>query len=70
MLRPVWRYDRPRGGVPVDVYRRGFVWRGRFVVTPEELRAAVGLPDAEFDAFVAARPDVKAWYELAARAEA
>jgi hypothetical protein len=61
--RPVWRYERPRGGTPLVLYERGVELEGEFLTTPDELRAAVGGGDADFDAFVADHPEVAAWYE-------
>jgi hypothetical protein len=41
-------------------------WRNSFYRTPDELRAGLGLPDAEFDQFLQEHPAIKAWYEAAA----
>jgi 4-amino-4-deoxy-L-arabinose transferase-like glycosyltransferase len=61
-LRPVWEVRRPRGGTPLRLLARGVVWEGRFYTTPDALRAGLGLPDSEFDAFIASHPEVGAWY--------
>jgi hypothetical protein len=61
-LRPVWDVRRPRGGTPLTLLERGVAWEGSFHTTPDSLRAGFGLPDAEFDAFIASHPEVQAWY--------
>ena len=61
-LRPVWEVRRPRGGTPLRLLARGVVWEGRFYSSPDALRAGLGLPDPEFDAFIASHPEVGAWY--------
>jgi hypothetical protein len=65
-LRLAWAYQRPHGGVPLELYERGVRWRDSFYRTPDELRAGLGLPDAEFDRFLQEHPAIKAWYETAA----
>ena len=60
--RRVWSYQRPRGGDTASLYESGIELDGRFYATPEALRAGLGLPDAEFDAFIAARPEIQRWY--------
>lgn len=60
-LRPVWETRRPREGTPVTLFVRGPVWNGRFYRTPDDLRAGLGLPDAEFEAFLRSHPEVDAW---------
>jgi hypothetical protein len=60
--RPVWSYERPRGGDTAVLYEIGVEVDGRSYATPDDLRAGLRLPDAEFDAFVAARPEVHRWY--------
>jgi hypothetical protein len=64
-LREVWRYERPRHGAPLALLQRGLEANGRFVTTPDELRDALGLPDADFDAWLAAHAKAKAWYDAA-----
>jgi 4-amino-4-deoxy-L-arabinose transferase-like glycosyltransferase len=64
-LRPVFEVQRPRGGKPLTLLERGVAWNGRFYTDPEALRAGLGLPDAQFDAFVASHPEVQAWYAAA-----
>jgi hypothetical protein len=44
------------------LYQRGVRWNERFYTTPEELRNSLGLPDADFDRFVAAHRDIGDWY--------
>lgn len=61
-LRPVWETARPRGGTPLRLLARGVDWEGSFYATPDDLRAGLDLPDAEFDAFLASHPEVQAWY--------
>ena len=61
-----WTYERPHHGTPLVLYRRGVQWQGRTYVTPDELRAGLGLPDADFDRFIAAHPDIGAWYRAMA----
>jgi len=65
-LRLAWVYHRPDDGVPLELYERGVWWHGAFYRTPDELRAGLGLPDAEFDQFLEDHPPIKAWYEAAA----
>jgi 4-amino-4-deoxy-L-arabinose transferase-like glycosyltransferase len=60
--RRVWSYQRPRGGDIASLYESGVEVDGRFFATPDELRAGLALPDAEFDAFIAARPEIQRWY--------
>jgi 4-amino-4-deoxy-L-arabinose transferase-like glycosyltransferase len=61
-LQPVWTYRRPDNGTPLVLLERGVRWQDRFYATPEELRAGLGLPDRDFDRFIAANPDIGAWY--------
>lgn len=61
-LRPVWTFRRPGGGVPIVLYARGVTWKRHFYTTPESLRAGLALSDHEFDRFIAAHPDIGAWY--------
>jgi hypothetical protein len=61
-LQRIWRYDRPRDGTLLRLYRRGLSVHGRFVTTTDELRAALGLPDSGFDAWIASHPRARAWY--------
>ena len=58
--REVGRIERPRNGVPVVLYESGVRFGGRFHRSPETLRQVI-VPDAEFDAYVAGNPAVKAW---------
>jgi 4-amino-4-deoxy-L-arabinose transferase-like glycosyltransferase len=60
-LRRIWETQRPREGTPVTLYARGPVWEGRFYSTPAGLQAGLGLPEDEFDAFLASHPEVEAW---------
>lgn len=60
--RRVWSYQRPRGGLTASLYESGAEVDGRFYGTPEALRVGLGLPDAEFDAFIAVRPEIRRWY--------
>lgn len=60
--RRVWSYQRPRGGETASLYESGVEVDGTFYRTPDALRAGLGLPDAEFDAFIAARPEIQRWY--------
>jgi 4-amino-4-deoxy-L-arabinose transferase-like glycosyltransferase len=60
--RRVWSYQRPRGGETASLYESGAEVNGRFYGTPDALRAGLSLPDAEFDAFIAARPEIRRWY--------
>jgi 4-amino-4-deoxy-L-arabinose transferase-like glycosyltransferase len=64
-LRLAWIYHRPHGGVPLELYERGVRWGKSFYRTPDELRAGLGLPDAEFDRFLQEHPPIKAWYDAA-----
>ena len=61
-LRPAWTYNRPAGGTPIVLYRRGIVWQGKFYETPDALRRGLALSDPAFDRFIAAHADVRAWY--------
>jgi 4-amino-4-deoxy-L-arabinose transferase-like glycosyltransferase len=61
--REVWSYQRPRGGDRAVLYEVGVEAAGRFSPTPQGLRSVLGLPDDEFDAFTAARPEVRRWYQ-------
>lgn len=61
-MRPVWEVRRPRDGTPLRLLERGIAWEGGFYTTPDLLRAGLGGSDAQFDAFVAAHPEVQAWY--------
>lgn len=61
--REVQVYPRPRRGMPTTLYESGVVVNGRFVSTPDELRAAIGGSDRDYDAFGASRPCVRAWLE-------
>jgi 4-amino-4-deoxy-L-arabinose transferase-like glycosyltransferase len=61
-LRPVFEVHRPRGGRTLTLLERGVAWDGRFYADPDALRAGLGLPDEQFDAFVASHPEVQAWY--------
>ena len=60
-----WRrlktYERPRSGVPTVLYESGVLDDLTFAATPDELRAAIGGSDADFDAFVRERPCVGQW---------
>ena len=60
--REVWRYERPRGGDAAVLYETGVEAGERVYSAPSALRSGLGLPDAEFDAFTAARPEVERWY--------
>jgi hypothetical protein len=62
ILQPVWTYRRPAGGIPLVLYARGVRWNGRFYATPDALRRGLGLTDKAFDGFVAAHPQIGAWY--------
>jgi 4-amino-4-deoxy-L-arabinose transferase-like glycosyltransferase len=62
VLRPIWTFQRPAAGAPIVLYRRGVEWKGRFYETPDALRAGLGLPDPAFDRFIAAHPEIRAWY--------
>jgi hypothetical protein len=62
-LREIWSYQRPRNGTPLVLYERGVTVGGRFYSTTADFRAGLHLVDRQFDAFVAAHPDVKAWYD-------
>jgi len=66
VLVHTWAYERPHHGTPLVLYRRGVQWQGQTYVTPDELRAGLGLPDADFDRFIAAHPDIGAWYRATA----
>ena len=66
VLAPAWTYKRPHDGTPLILYRRGVRWQGHTYMTPDELRAGLGLPDADFDRFIAAHPDIGAWYRATA----
>jgi hypothetical protein len=67
-----WRsfaiFPRPRHGVPTMLYEAAVPYRGRLVTTPDELRAAIGGSDSDFDAYGNAHPCVQqweqAWYDL------
>ncbi len=61
-LRPVWTYQRPGGGTPIVLYRRGVVWNGTFYETPAALREGLALSDPDFDQFIANHPRIRAWY--------
>jgi 4-amino-4-deoxy-L-arabinose transferase-like glycosyltransferase len=61
-LRPAWTFKRPAGGTPLVLYQRGIAWKGRFYGSPQSLRAGLGLTDSQFDQFIAAHPDIGAWY--------
>ena len=65
-LVPAWHYQRPHDGTPLVLYRRGVSWNGHFYATPDELRQGLGLPDADFDRFIAEHPDIGAWYKATA----
>jgi hypothetical protein len=60
-LRPVFEVRRPRRGRTLTLLERGVVWEGAFYSDPDALREGLGLPDAGFDAFVVAHPEVQAW---------
>ena len=66
-FRLAWIYHRPHGGVPLELYERGIRWRDSFYRTRDELRAGLGLTDAEFDGFLQEHPSIKAWYDGAAQ---
>jgi len=66
VLVRTWAYERPHHGTPLVLYRRGVQWQGQMYVTPDDLRAGLGLPDADFDRFIAAHPDIGAWYRATA----
>ena len=66
VLSRAWAYERPHHGTPLVLYRRGVQWQGRTYLTPDELRAGLGLPDAGFDRFIAQHPDIGAWYRAMA----
>jgi 4-amino-4-deoxy-L-arabinose transferase-like glycosyltransferase len=66
VLVPAWTYQRPENGTPLVLYQRGVRWNGHFYATPEELRQGLALPDADFDRFVAAHPEIGAWYRATA----
>jgi 4-amino-4-deoxy-L-arabinose transferase-like glycosyltransferase len=59
---PVRRVERPRGGVPLILHESGVRFGEYFFSSPEELRQLI-TPDERFDAYVEARPAVKAWLE-------
>jgi len=61
-LRPLKTFQRPRNGVPLVLYERGVVWKGRFYTTAESLRKGLGLDDRHFDTFIAQHPRIHAWY--------
>jgi 4-amino-4-deoxy-L-arabinose transferase-like glycosyltransferase len=64
-LRLAWSYHRPDDGIPLELYERGVAWHNAFYRTPAELRAGLGLPDAQFDQFLREHPSIKAWYDAA-----
>jgi 4-amino-4-deoxy-L-arabinose transferase-like glycosyltransferase len=61
--RRIRTFARPRGGTPVEAFESGVLLELDFASTPDELRRLVGGADADFDAFVAARPAVAAWLD-------
>jgi hypothetical protein len=65
-LRPLQTFARPRNGVPLVLYDRGVVWKGRFYTTADSLRSGLGLDDKHFDAFIAHHPRIHAWYAAVA----
>ena len=68
--RRIETFERPRGDSPVHLYESGIVVEFEFASTPDDLRRLLGGVDAEFDAFVAARPAVRAWLDAWHRANA
>jgi hypothetical protein len=58
----VWTYQRARGGEPATLYESGVELEGRFFASPDALRGGLALSDADFDAFIAARPAIRRWY--------
>jgi 4-amino-4-deoxy-L-arabinose transferase-like glycosyltransferase len=60
--RPVWEYERARGGDTARLFESGVELDGRFYASPDALRAGLALPDPDFDAFIAARPEIRRWY--------
>lgn len=62
MLKTLDTFPRPRNGVPLGLYERGFAWKGRFYTTPDSLRKGLGLDDKRFGAFIAHHPRIRAWY--------
>jgi 4-amino-4-deoxy-L-arabinose transferase-like glycosyltransferase len=60
--RPVWTYQRARGGATATLYESGVEHEGRFFASPDALRGGLALSDADFDAFIAARPAIRRWY--------
>ena len=61
-LRRIRRFPRPRGGTPIVLHERGVRVGGTFATTPDRLRAALGLSDAGFDAWLEGHPRAFAWY--------
>jgi hypothetical protein len=54
-------YPRPRSGIPTTLYQAVVPYHGKEAATPDELRAAIGGTDADYDAFGHAHPCVGAW---------
>jgi hypothetical protein len=52
---------RPRGGTPLVLYESGVELDGVFLPDPEALRAAIGGGDADYDAFLQTRPEIREW---------
>jgi hypothetical protein len=68
--RRIRTYERPRSGAAAHLYESGTVVELEFASTPDELRQLVVGTDADFDAYVAARPAVKVWLDAWYRAYA
>ena len=67
--REVARFHRLRSPLDTVLFQRGVTYNGAFATNADELRAAIGGSDADYDAFVAAHPAVKTWLEALQRAE-
>jgi hypothetical protein len=58
---PLVTYSRPRGGVPVQLFRQDAVYEGKLASTPDDLRRLIGGTDKDYDRYTSAHPAVKAW---------
>ena len=66
--RPIQVFARPHHGTPTTLYEAVVPYNGHQAATPDELRAAIGGTDKDYDAYGNAHPCAhaweQAWYDL------